>query len=231
MKKAIVITGSSSGLGYILAKKLSHKYKIIGCGRRKLKCNFQDYYQVDLSNTNETNKWFNYITNKNKNIYSFINNASVIPVQHPGLLYDSDLVNEVTSVNIASQTILIKNFSKYFLKNKKRGRIINISSMAAALNENGTSIYAASKIFIEKFLSIFSKELSKTKITCNTIGITYFNSQTFKQLNNLILSKSYEKTNISRTLKPQEVLHVINFFLDEKSDIVTGQKLYLGMSL
>lgn len=215
----------------MLAKKLSYKYKIIGCGRRKLKCNFQDYYQVNLSNTKETNDWIDQITKKYKNIYGLINNASVIPVQHPALLYDAELVNEVTLVNIASQTILIKNISKYFLKKKKRGRIINISSMAAALNENGTSIYAASKIFIEKFLSIFSKELSKTKITCNTIGITYFSSQTFKQLNKLILSRSYEKTNISRTLTIQEVLHTINFFLDEKSDIVSGQKLYLGMSL
>ena len=53
MKKTIIITGSSSGLGYALAKKLSKNYNIIGCGRRKLKASFQRYYRLDLNNPKE----------------------------------------------------------------------------------------------------------------------------------------------------------------------------------
>ena len=36
--------------------------------------------------------------------------------------------------------------------------------MAAALNENGTSIYAASKIFIENFCQYFRKSSQKQKL-------------------------------------------------------------------
>ncbi len=232
MKKTIIITGSSSGLGYALAKELSKKYKIIGCGRRSLKTNFQNYHVVDFTNTNKVERWIKEVLRNNSNIYGFVNNASMIPVQHPALLYDSDLINNVSDVNISSQLILMINIAKYFLKNKnKTGRIINISSMSAALNENGTSLYAASKVFNEKFLTIFSKELSKTNITCNTIGITYFNSASFKQLNKYILKKSFDKTNIKRTLTIKEIMHTVNFLLDNKSSIITGQKLYLGMSI
>ena len=215
MKKTIIITGSSSGLGYALAKELSKKYKIIGCGRRSLKTNFQNYHVVDFTNTNKVERWIKEVLRNN-----------------PALLYDSDLINNVSDVNISSQLILMINIAKYFLKNKnKTGRIINISSMSAALNENGTSLYAASKVFNEKFLTIFSKELSKTNITCNTIGITYFNSASFKQLNKYILKKSFDKTNIKRTLTIKEIMHTVNFLLDNKSSIITGQKLYLGMSI
>lgn len=232
MKKTIVITGSSSGLGYQLAKELSKSYKIIGCGRRKLKCKFQNYYQLDLSNLNEVQAWTEEVTKKKVNLYGFINNASLIPVQHPALLYNSDLINNVANINISSQILMMTNFTKIFLKKKNKiGRIINISSMSAALNENGTSIYAASKIFSEKFLSIFSKELSKTNITANTIGITYFNSPSFKELNKFILRKSFEKTNIKRTLNISEIMYAINFFLNKKANIISGQKLYLGMSI
>jgi NAD(P)-dependent dehydrogenase (short-subunit alcohol dehydrogenase family) len=232
MKKTILITGSSSGLGYQLAKELSRSYRIIGCGRKRLKCKFQNYYQIDLNNLKEVEEWIEEITKKNINLYGFVNNASLIPVQHPALLYDSDLINNVANVNISSQILMITNLTKIFLKNpNKIGRIINISSMSAALNESGTSIYAASKIFLEKFLSIFSKELSKTNITANTIGITYFDTPSFRGLNNFILKKSFEKTNIKRTLNIAEIMYAINFFLDQKANIINGQKLYLGMSI
>ena len=232
MKKTIIITGSSSGLGYALAKKLSENYNIIGCGRRKLKTSFQRYYRLDLNNPKEVEDWSNELIKKKLNLFALINNASVIPVQHPALLYDLDLLKNVANVNMISQIIIMKNFSKFFLKNKKKnGRIINISSMASPLSENGTSLYASSKQFIEKFISIFSKELSKANITCNTIGITYFNSPSFKELNQQVLNKSFEKTNIQRPLKIDEVVHAVNFLLDKKSNTISGQKLFLGMSI
>ena len=232
MKKTIIITGSSSGLGYALAKKLSKKYNIIGCGRRKLKTSFQKYYHLDLNNPKEVEDWSNELIKKKLNLFALINNASAIPVQHPALLYDLDLLKSVANINMISQILIMKNFSKFFVKNKKKnGRIINISSMASPLNENGTSLYASSKQFIEKFVSIFSKELSKAHITCNTIGFTYFNSPSFKELNQKVLKKSFEKTNIQRPLKIDEVIHAVNFLLDKKSNVISGQKIFLGMSI
>ena len=64
MKKTILITGSSSGLGYQLAKELSRSYRIIGCGRKILKCKFQNYYQIDLNNLKEVEEWIEEITKK-----------------------------------------------------------------------------------------------------------------------------------------------------------------------
>ena len=230
MKKTIVISGSSSGLGFDLAK---HFYKegfaIEGCGRSKKKFYFQNYTSLDLRSMQDLRSWIEII--KKKNIFCFINNASVIPVRYPALLNDQDFLNEALDVNIKSQIFLINELSKIMIKNKNQGRIINISSMSSALNEKGTALYSASKVAIEKYLSILSRELSNTKITCNTIGVTYYNSKSFRALGSSIIVKAQQHTNIKRVLNLKEITNVIKFFIKPDSSVITGQKIYLGMSV
>lgn len=103
--------------------------------------------------------------------------------------------------------------------------------MSSALNEKGTALYSSSKVAIEKYLSILSRELSNTKITCNTIGVTYYNSKSFRALGSSIIVKAQQHTNIKRVLNLKEITNVIKFFIKPNSSVITGQKIYLGMSV
>ena len=81
----IIISGTSSGLGSELTKKLSKDYYII-CFSRKiniLKKKFSrnknvEFYKVDLTNLNNLEKFLMKITKKHPDIAGLINNAALM---------------------------------------------------------------------------------------------------------------------------------------------------------
>ena len=92
--------------------------------------------------------------------------------------------------------------------------------MLADINNLHNSVNSLSKIL--------SKELSSYGITVNSIGPTPIKTGLIKsvpkqKLNNLINLQA-----IKRFGKFEDVTNVIDFFIDERSDFITGQTIYLG---
>jgi 3-oxoacyl-[acyl-carrier protein] reductase len=230
-KSVLIITGTSSGLGKDLAKHfLKKNYTVCGCSRGKSKINKKNYFHsiLDIKNEDEVKNWINTIYLKYKKIDFLINNAAIIPASFPVLLNNTDLVNKVFNANVIGPINLMNEVTKKMLK-KKFGRIINFSSMAAGLLEEGTSLYSSSKKSLEFYSKIFAKELSKENITCNTIAPSMYDTPSFRELGDKIINNAKKKLQIKRKLKINEISDIIEFLFKKESRIINGQTIYLGL--
>ena len=163
-----LVTGASSGIGKEMAKYLSQKgYDVILVARNKeklqkvkseLKSNAKIFI-VDLSKKEEV---FNFCDEiKNEDIDILINNAGF------GIFGDFSKIElekeiDLIETNITSLQILTK-FAINKMKEKDRGYILNVSSVASFAPGPLMATYYASKAYVTSFSRAISKELEKKK--------------------------------------------------------------------
>ena len=111
---------------------------------------------------------------------------------------------------------------------QKYGRIVNYTTVASALRLEGEAIYAASKSAIENLTQTLSKELAPFNITVNALGPTPIKTDLIKAVPQDKINALLERQAIKRFGNFGDIKNVIDFFIDEKSDFITGQILYLG---
>jgi len=121
----------------------------------------------DLANRNASEKLFQTICKKNGlEVDILVNNAGIGDTND---LVDMDLekIDRIISINSIATSKLCQLFGKE-MKKRKRGRIMIMSSIAgSAPGIPTTSIYAASKAFLNSFATSLGKELE-----CFGIGVT-----------------------------------------------------------
>ena len=232
-RRILLITGTSSGLGKDLSKYfLKKNYIVFGCSRSKSKISSKFYKHriLNLNDETEVKKWVKDAHFKYKKIDYLINNAALIPASYPSILNDKELITRVFETNVISQINIINEVAKKMVK-KKYGRIISLSSMSVGLLEEGTSLYSSSKNSLDTYGKILSKELAKANITCNTIAPSMYNTKSFRELGETIINSSKKKLQIKRELKLEEITNVIEFLFKKESAVITGQTIYLGLTI
>ncbi len=103
--------------------------------------------------------------------------------------------------------------------------------MALGLKQEGTSLYSATKSATEVYSKILAKELSTNNITCNIVAPSIYKTKSFDELGITVIKKAKSKLQFSRLLKIEEIGNSIDFFFKKESGIITGQTLYLGLSI
>ena len=114
------------------------------------------------------------------------------------------------------------------MSRQKKGRIVNLSSIAAPLNLEGEAVYAASKAALESLTRTAAKELGPLGITVNAIGPTPIDTDLTRTVPREAIDSLIQKQAIQRIGTTQDVIKCVDFFLDEESDFITAQTLYLG---
>lgn len=150
-KKAILITGASSGIGKACALHLEKLGFIIYAGVRKEQ-DFNDYQNfkpskilpifLDVRKSEDILKAFNQIASSGIELYALVNNAG-ISIGGPIELLSMHQVKELIAINIIGVLSVTKVFIP--LLRKSRGRIINIGSIAGRISVPGLCAYCSSK--------------------------------------------------------------------------------------
>ncbi len=230
--KVVLISGTSRGLGYVIAEHfLENGATVIGLSRNEHKLENRNYHHVivDIGDPQLIVDAFKRIGKTFSRIDIVVNNAAVLTSQYSLILPIKNAVDMV-NVNLLG-TFFVSRESAKLMKKNGHGRIINIGSMAASLEPMGDSIYAATKVAIQTLANVMAKEFASMNITCNTIGISAFDSDMLRSHTH----KAQEKINeiikhlpVPRKAVAADVLNVIDFFASEESSYITSQTIYLG---
>ena len=162
MKKVVIITGASSGIGLATASFLSSKgYKVYGISRREFITPDFVHIACDVTDYAKMSQIFSEIYNHEGHIDVFVNNAGIGISGAVEYLKDEE-VEKIFSVNTKSVIMLCSLIIPYLRKSK--GKIINISSVAAPIAIPFQSCYSATKASIEAFSLALSNEVKKQKI-------------------------------------------------------------------
>jgi benzil reductase ((S)-benzoin forming) len=162
MQRAIVITGTSSGLGRALFEQLSERETLVVAIARRFhpeqkKANAM-LIECDLGDMNAVKKCVEKLRDvlANTSETVFINNAFVIePIGPIGALSDDDIVRAL-QVNVTSSMMLVNALMK--LRSSSQLSLINVTSGAAVMPISGWAIYCACKAAMRMFFSVLKKQ-------------------------------------------------------------------------
>lgn len=159
--KNVLITGSTRGIGWAIARKLADEgAKVIVTGRgdaetSKLMSNMS-YYPVDFAKYENVLKFREQLRSDNISIDILINNAGITIVKDykDMTIEDFDAVNDINYRSVFTTTRL---FLDDLVANK--GGIVNILSVAVTDIFTGNSLYSASKSAVSTMMKVLREEL------------------------------------------------------------------------
>jgi len=231
-ERIVVITGCSRGIGTNLAKHYHQRgFRVIGCSRKPapedlLQCSRYEHYCLDVSDELAVQEMFTSVREHHGRLDALINNAGIASMNH-ALLTPVNTVRSILATNVLGTFIFCREASK-LMRRQKFGRIVNFSSVAAPLALEGESAYAASKAAIENLTRTLAKELADFGITVNAVGPGPIATDLIRSVPQEKLDSLVSKQAIHRFGEHRDVINVIDFFLQDSSDFITGQVLYLG---
>jgi 3-oxoacyl-[acyl-carrier protein] reductase len=121
----------------------------------------------------------------------------------------------------------------YPMMRQRRGRIINISSVAADRVNAGQTNYAASKGAINAFTRALAVELASRNVTVNAIAPGFIETDMSEAVRNKAGDIIKKLIPMRRLGRPEDIARVAVFLAGEESGYITGQVLTVdgGLSL
>ena len=164
-KKAVLITGATSGIGRAATELLASKGYMVYAGARKdadmvelNKIKNVAAVRLDVTDQRQIDAAVKQIKSQGHGLWGLVNNAGVNVVA-PMIIADEADLDFLFQVNVYGVFRVTKAFAPMILESK--GRIINISSISGILSGGGYGMYAASKHAVEAMTDSTAAELSK----------------------------------------------------------------------
>lgn len=226
MSRTMLITGTRKGVGRALAEHyLQHGWTVVGCSRQPTDLHHHRYVHhiVDIANEADVGRMFTGV----KCLDVLINNAGIASMNHM-LLTPAFKVKDILDVNVTGTFLACRKAARVMINAKSGGRIINFSTIAVPWRLAGESAYVASKAAVEALTRVMVRELIPYHITINAVGLTLFDSDLIKHVLREKIDKMLQRLPVKRMCTVEDVVNVIDFYVQPASNIITGQVIYLG---
>jgi 3-oxoacyl-[acyl-carrier protein] reductase len=225
-----IITGARKGLGrYLTEVYLARGHTVVGCSRGESDLCHDNYYhyQCDVADSDSVVDFVRKVAKRLGVIDVLINNAGVASMNHI-LSTHADTVKRLMEINFLGAVNMSREVAKVMIRKRVSGRIVNFSTVAVPLSLEGEAAYASSKAAVQKFSQISAGEFAPFGITVNCLGPTPVATDLIKAVPKAKIENLIARQALNRLGTTEDVLNVVDFFLDQKSDFITGQSVYLG---
>lgn len=242
--KVALVTGASRGIGRACAVRLaadgytvvinysrseaealSALEEIRAAGGDGMIC------KADVSNPDEVREMVTLVDKTYGQIDLLVNNAGVVKDEYL-LMMNPDTLDQCLSLNVkgyffCAQAVALKMFRK------KRGVILNMSSVSGELALAGQSVYSATKGAVNAMTRVLAKELSPKGIRVNAIAPGFIETDMIRALPEEKKAEYLANVPLRRFGKPEEVAAVVSAVASDAFSYMTGQVLTLdgGISL
>ena len=113
------------------------------------------------------------------------------------------------------------------MRERKYGRIINISSVVAQAGAIGTAAYAASKAGLLGLTKTQSKELAGSGITVNALALGYFSTGMIGDVPSEMQEEIIKTIPLKKLGDPETVCKTIEWLISDESAYITCQVINL----
>lgn len=232
-QRIALVTGASRGIGQAIAKRLANEgYLVIGTATsEKGAAAVNDYLQelggagrvLNVQDAEQINQLFDSIEKEFGNVQVLVNNAGIT---QDGLLMrmDDNAWERVLDVNLTSVFRTSKRAIKGMMK-ARQGRIINITSVVAAMGNAGQTNYTASKAGIEGFTRSLAREIGSRQITVNCVAPGFIDTDMTSELNEALIQSMLNAVPLARLGKSEDIAAAVNFLASEEAGYITGTVL------
>lgn len=175
MRKVLLVTGASSGVGLSLAQYLSERFEVIAVARRidRMKDAFRDnpsitVRQVDLSETDEVLSLVSWLKSQFGYVPYLINNAGV-NIKGDTETLTLDQLNRSIALNAIAPFLILRGLLPE-MKANNFGRVINVTSGAPLNCFPEYSAYSASKGTLNAMTVTCAKECANINVRINLMS-------------------------------------------------------------
>ena len=228
-KRVMLLTGTRKGIGrYLTEYYLNKGFTVVGCSRGggSLEHERYEHFRLDVADEEAVVHMVREVRRRHGRIDVLLNNAGAASMNH-FLITPYETVKKMMETNYYGTFLFTREVAKVMRK-KKYGRIVNFVSIAAPLQVEGEAVYAASKAAVENLTRVSARELADYGITVNALGATPIWTDMIRNVPREKVDALLQRQAISRLGEMRDVSQLCDFLIDEKSDFITGQVIYLG---
>lgn len=228
MKKIVLVTGASRGIGRQIAKTLSNKGHIVIANYNKSEEAAKqlkqeepniEIFKADVSKREEVKNMMKFILEKYGRIDVLINNAGIAQNKLFTEVTDEEW-NQVINQNLYSTFCVTQEVLPSMI-HKKNGCIINISSIWGIIGASCESIYAISKAGIDAITKSLAKELGPSNIRINSIAPGMIDTEMNRNLKNEEMEQIKEEIPLERIGKTIDIAKCVEWLIEDS--YTTGQ--------
>jgi 3-oxoacyl-[acyl-carrier protein] reductase len=234
MKSTAIVTGSAKGIGKAIALKLiSDGYFILAIdmdeeeGKRlESETGIENlmFVKADVSKTEDVSYLYNIVKEKH-DLQLLVNNAGIVKDNMIWKMPEEDF-DSVISVNLKGVWLMCRDAST-IMKEKGKGKIVNISSRAWLGDNRGQSNYVSSKAGIVGLTRVLAVELGRFGINVNCVAPGLIQTPLTLSLPETTLNELIQKQPAKRMGTPEDIAHAVSFLASENSSFITGQVIHV----
>jgi NAD(P)-dependent dehydrogenase (short-subunit alcohol dehydrogenase family) len=194
-QKAVLVTGSNSGLGLRMTQQLSQNGFFVYAGvlhKDEMKAMNEMHnvtaVQFDVRNQNEIDAAVTFVKEQGRGLYGLINNAGVAGFG-PMLELPLEQLQYQMDINVFGPFRVTQAFAPMIIESK--GRIATTGSIAGILSSSMFGAYSMSKHAIEAYTDALSKEMTRFGVSVHVIEPGNYASNIGNAANKLLKDTNY----------------------------------------
>jgi 3-oxoacyl-[acyl-carrier protein] reductase len=231
--KLALVTGASRGIGRAIAEELARAGASVVVGYRSGKDEAEALataiggraVQADVSSPDDARR----LVEEAGDIDVLVNNAGLT---RDGLLarMSDDDWRTVIETNLSSVFYTCRAVTRPMMK-KRKGSIVNISSIVGVHGNWGQTNYAASKAGIIGFTKSLARELGSRNIRANVVAPGYVTTALTEVLPDEATAAMVQQTPLGRVADPAEIAGAVRFLASDQASFITGDVLLVDGGL
>ena len=234
LKKNIIVTGASSGLGRatcVVLSKLDARVVLIGRDEKKLEETISRMdgkghvaLPFELREFKEYKNKFKYIAENMGKMDGLIHFAGIRKTT-PLKVLKIDSLQETIEINLYAFIELVKNFSKKTAVSPGGGAVVVASSVVALRGAPALTGYSCSKAAVDGAVRSLSCELAPRNIRINSIAPGHVETEMNLTVKESLSDEAYDQILKSHPLgigQPDDVANLAAFLMSDEARWITG---------
>jgi len=233
--KKIVISGGSSGIGKSLVETFAHAgwkvhftFNSNESAAREIEKKLDGKakaHRLNVALREDCDEFCKQVLQEEGGIDVLVNNAGITKDKPLFAMQDSDW-SDVLTTNLFGVFYLTRRFVTDMMK-KKRGRVINLSSISGIHGLPGQTNYSASKAGIIGFTKALAKEAGPYGVTANVVAPGGVVTPMIEKLSAQAKESILQTVPLKRFCEPEEVARVVFFLAEGAPDYLNGSVIVL----
>jgi 2-hydroxycyclohexanecarboxyl-CoA dehydrogenase len=233
--KVAIVTGAGQGIGKAIALRLAKEGMEIAIADINLETASATAQEIkamgrsaiaiktDVSNSLQVNQMAQEVLNKYQTIDILVNDAAFVAGVPQNFIDETeDYWDKVLGVCLKGYILCSRAVLPTMIQ-KQSGKIVNISSDAGRVGQQGQTVYSAAKGGIIAFSKSLAKEVARYKINVNCVAPGATDTPAFQQNPDPIKEAVAKGIPLRRIAKPEDVAGAVAFFCSKDADYLTGQ--------
>lgn len=232
--RSAVVTGAARGIGRAIVERL------VAEGASVLMCDIdeaalkqcaqelaQPYARVDVAQVAEAGRMIETAVSRFGALDILVNNAGITHEADLLTLQERDF-DRVMAVNLKSMLFAMQAAARHMIP-RKRGAIVNLSSVTAVLAHPMQIPYVISKAAVKQATNVTAIALAPHNIRVNAVGPGTIESEMSRTVlaGDTLQAMVRARTPLGRFGKPEEIAATVAFLASDDASYITGQTVYV----